>query len=275
MSEDDASNWPDPQKYIPCEIAAYLKKFKPVDNKRLQAIQEMVAKLHWKNEENLNNPVKPIVPPETFLDVADVGHVTHEIFMRENAELPDLPFVWGTWEDYYWSIMRHTHQKMAELGYKVTLTPIEELEPQMPPKPLTEEDKECLKELEEAEKMLPPGAKATAVKATQSGTIVEYEPKGFVKHDAGKPRFSLVPAEARAELAKAFSHGAKKYPPNNFRAGADWSRYVDALYRHVNAWELREDIDSESGLNHLAHAGACIMILLTLQLKGLGKDDRP
>jgi len=212
MSEDDASNWPDPQKYIPCEIAAYLKKFKPVDNKRLQAIQEMVAKLH---------------------------------------------------------------QKMAELGYKVTLTPIEELEPQMPPKPLTEEDKECLKELEEAEKMLPPGAKATAVKATQSGTIVEYEPKGFVKHDAGKPRFSLVPAEARAELAKAFSHGAKKYPPNNFRAGADWSRYVDALYRHVNAWELREDIDSESGLNHLAHAGACIMILLTLQLKGLGKDDRP
>lgn len=186
MSEDDASNWPDPQKYIPGEIAAYLKKFKPVDE-RLQAIQE----------------------------------------------------------------------------------------PQMPPKPLTEEDKECLKELEEAEKMLPPGAKVTAVKATQSGTIVEYEPKGFVKHDAGKPRFSLVPAEARAELAKAFSHGAKKYPPNNFRAGTDWSRYVDALYRHVNAWELREDTDSESGLNHLAHAGACIMILLTLQLKGLGKDDRP
>lgn len=97
---------------------------------------------------------------------------------------------------------------------------------------------------------------------------------GFVKHDSGKPRFSLIPAEARLEVAKVFTHGAKKYPPGNFRKGADWSRYIDAMYRHMSAWEMGNDLDDESGLNHLAHACACAMILLTMQETKVGVDDR-
>ena len=96
----------------------------------------------------------------------------------------------------------------------------------------------------------------------------------FVKHDAGKTRFSLVPPEARLEIAKVFTHGAKKYPPHNYRKGTQWSRYMDALQRHMTDFELGQDVDEESGLLTLAHVAACAMILLTLQMLGKGEDDR-
>jgi hypothetical protein len=43
----------------------------------------------------------------------------------------------------------------------------------------------------------------------------------------------------------------------------------------MNSWMLREEKDPKSGLNHLSHAIASLMILLTLQLTNKGKDDRP
>jgi len=97
----------------------------------------------------------------------------------------------------------------------------------------------------------------------------------FVKNDTGKVRFSLVPAEARLEVAKVFTYGAKKYPPHNYRKGTEWSRYVDALQRHMNDFELGQDVDEESGLLTLAHVAANAMILLTLQKLAAGTDDRP
>lgn len=96
----------------------------------------------------------------------------------------------------------------------------------------------------------------------------------FVKHDDGKAPFDLIPPEAEFEVAKAFGHGAKKYSPNNYRLGTDWTRYVAAARRHLNAWQQGEDNDSESGLNHLAHALASLMMLLTLQLTKSGTDNR-
>ncbi len=96
----------------------------------------------------------------------------------------------------------------------------------------------------------------------------------FVKHDSGKVRFELLPAEATLERAKAFTHGSLKYPANNYRVGTDWSRYLGAAYRHLSAWQLGENQDPESGLSHLAHAGACIDILLTQFLTNVGTDDR-
>ncbi len=100
------------------------------------------------------------------------------------------------------------------------------------------------------------------------------EASEFVKNDAGKVRFELLPAEATLERAKAFTHGAQKYPANNYRVGTEWSRYIGAVHRHLNAWQLGEDLDPESGLSHLAHAGACVDMLLTLAMSGAGTDDR-
>lgn len=111
------------------------------------------------------------------------------------------------------------------------------------------------------------------LKELQKALEFVTEKPAFVKHDAGKPRFSLIPPEALAEVAKVFTHGASKYPARNYLIGTDWTRYLDATYRHLSAWSQQENLD-ESGFNHLAHAAASILILLTLQLKTLGKDDR-
>jgi len=75
-----------------------------------------------------------------------------------------------------------------------------------------------------------------------------------VKYDGGKLRYDLIPADALEQLAAIYTMGAKKYADNNWRKGMSWSRPFAALMRHLWAWFRGEDIDPESGLNHLAHA---------------------
>lgn len=108
-----------------------------------------------------------------------------------------------------------------------------------------------------------------------SGTDIDHSSGAFVKNDTGKVKLSLVPPEALLEVGKVFTYGAAKYPRDNFRIGTIWSRYADALARHFNAWLLREDADTETGINHLAHIAANAMILLVMQIGNLGTDDRP
>lgn len=52
------------------------------------------------------------------------------------------------------------------------------------------------------------------------------------------------------------------------------SIYVDALSRHISRWHEGEDTDSDSGLPHLAHALACLAILVDAQMVGKLEDDR-
>ena len=49
---------------------------------------------------------------------------------------------------------------------------------------------------------------------------------------------------------------------------------ADAAQRHINKYLLNEDIDDESGLYHLAHAVACLLMLLDNDLIGSSIDDR-
>ena len=96
----------------------------------------------------------------------------------------------------------------------------------------------------------------------------------FVKHDRMKNRVELVPVRPLEEIALAFTYGAQKYEPDNYRRGANWRRYVGAALRHTLAFARGEDVDPETGLSHLAHAAACLMILRELQIDSLGSDDR-
>jgi len=94
------------------------------------------------------------------------------------------------------------------------------------------------------------------------------------KHDDGKVQIGLLPWVALLEVAKVMTFGARKYAAHNWMQGFDWSRLVDSTHRHLMSFQLGVDKDEESGLLHLAHAGCCILFLLTFQLLGLGKDDR-
>jgi hypothetical protein len=77
--------------------------------------------------------------------------------------------------------------------------------------------------------------------------------------------------------ARAMMNGAEKYGPYDWRGNpVIASIYVDALYRHVSSWfDSKEQLASDSGVHHLAHALACLAILLDAEATGNLVDDRP
>ena len=92
---------------------------------------------------------------------------------------------------------------------------------------------------------------------------------------ADKLPLHLWPAGATALGSLALLDGALKYGRSNYRAiGVRASIYKDALARHVDAWFEGEDNDPQSGLPHLAHALACLAIIVDAQQAGQLTDDR-
>ena len=104
---------------------------------------------------------------------------------------------------------------------------------------------------------------AKAIKDAGITNIVIAE--NFMKFDSGKLRYGLIPPSAPKALASVLTYGAKKYKPNNWKSVDDTSRYVDALYRHLELWRGGEKLDSESGLPHLAHALTNIAFLIQFE----------
>ena len=95
-----------------------------------------------------------------------------------------------------------------------------------------------------------------------------------IKHDTGKPRPELLPADALLQIAQVFTIGAQKYDDRNWELGIKYSRLFGALQRHLLAYWDGEDLDPETGLPHLAHAG-CNMLMLLESQRFDGLDDRP
>lgn len=79
---------------------------------------------------------------------------------------------------------------------------------------------------------------------------------------------------ARAELGKVAAFGGQKYSRGNYLKGYDWSLSVDALHRHMLAFESGEDYDPESGLLHTVHAAWHALALASFHMRSLGNDDR-
>jgi hypothetical protein len=85
----------------------------------------------------------------------------------------------------------------------------------------------------------------------------------------------LWPTSATMMGCLALLDGMLKYGRSNFReAGVRASIYYDACNRHMNAWFEGEDTDPDSGLPHLAHALACIAVIVDAQAADKLVDDR-
>lgn len=97
---------------------------------------------------------------------------------------------------------------------------------------------------------------------------------GGVKHDSDKAQINIIDPAFIDEMGKVFSFGANKYARGNYRKGMEWSRLTDAAMRHILAFQSGEDMDPESGLLHLAHAGSCLSMLTDFYVNQLGTDDR-
>lgn len=97
-----------------------------------------------------------------------------------------------------------------------------------------------------------------------------------VKHDQGKDLWHLLPVDSTREIVRVLTFGAKKYTERNWENGLLYSRPYSALLRHLTAWWDGEDKDPETGLSHLAHAGCCVLFLLSYEVRQMRSlDNRP
>jgi hypothetical protein len=98
-------------------------------------------------------------------------------------------------------------------------------------------------------------------------------PKAFA--GSSKLPLHLWPETATAMGSIAMLDGALKYGRSNFRtSGVQATIYTDACKRHINAWLEGEEVASDSGVPHLAHALACLAIIVDAQAAGVLNDDR-
>jgi len=110
------------------------------------------------------------------------------------------------------------------------------------------------------------------------GAMVIPAPNGALRYDTGKVRHSdvmrYIDPWFLEEIGNAFVYGARKYGPDNWRKGMNWSRCINSCMRHLWAWWREGPVDQESGIHHLALATCSIMFLFVYEREGLGKDDR-
>lgn len=91
-----------------------------------------------------------------------------------------------------------------------------------------------------------------------------------------KPPVHLVPPVLEILTSLAFADGAIKYSPFNWRdKKVKYSVYYGAARRHLAQAYDGEDFDPVSKVMHLAHASACIAILMDAGANGCLIDDRP
>ncbi len=106
------------------------------------------------------------------------------------------------------------------------------------------------------------------------GKMDKTNPKDLV--GIKKPRLSLIPPAGLVYAAMALANGAEKYGSYNWRDKKIQSMiYLEACMRHVLSYQDGEDNARDSGLSHLAHALACLLILIDAKESGCIIDNRP
>lgn len=96
------------------------------------------------------------------------------------------------------------------------------------------------------------------------------------KFGLAKPCIEFISPSAILELATVMALGGKKYGPFNWRTKkVKFSTYYSAAFRHMALAFSGEDRDPESKALHLAHAMACMMILIDAHHHDALIDDRP
>ncbi len=109
---------------------------------------------------------------------------------------------------------------------------------------------------------------------TSTVVLPDNNPKS--KFGVKKVPLHLVPPSAIIYMAKAFGNGTEKYGAYNWRTtNIAASVYYAAALRHLIAWWDGEQVAADSGLPHLAHALACLALLVEGTEVGNLVDDRP
>ena len=85
-----------------------------------------------------------------------------------------------------------------------------------------------------------------------------------VKYDAEKLRYDLMPAHTLEQVVGVLTFGSKKYADWNWKkvVAENPDRYYAAAMRHIMARRKGEVNDSETGIDHYAHAICCLTFLM-------------
>ena len=108
-------------------------------------------------------------------------------------------------------------------------------------------------------------------------TDLSISASGFKKFDGAKAQWHLMPEAALEQVLKVLEHGAAKYGDYNWidnAAEVQWTRYQNALERHLKAFKQGQDMDKDSGLYELAHLACNALMLLQYQIENKGIDNR-
>ncbi len=99
--------------------------------------------------------------------------------------------------------------------------------------------------------------------------------------DGEKLPYELLPAMALDEVVQVLKFGAKKYSLSGWRSlvKGDMPKLIGAALRHIFAYQRGELIDSETGIDHLAHAVCDLMFIQELKFilkerENGGKEDK-
>ncbi len=94
-------------------------------------------------------------------------------------------------------------------------------------------------------------------------------------NDQGKTGLQYILAmPGLCSVALVGDFGAKKYGQWNYKAGMPWMKLLGSCSRHLASFIRGEDLDTESGLPHLAHLVYDALILLDYQENHKELDDR-
>lgn len=94
------------------------------------------------------------------------------------------------------------------------------------------------------------------------------------KHDTDKIAWNLIDMPTFEKVVRVMMYGAAKYQKYNWKKGISFSRLYNASLRHITAFWKGEDLDTETGISHLAHAMCCLMFLEWHRENKKDLDDR-
>lgn len=101
---------------------------------------------------------------------------------------------------------------------------------------------------------------------------------GGLRHNAGKLRLDLIPADVMLELAKVLTHACTErkppYPERNWERGMPWSQVAGSLDRHWNDLKLGKRLDpSGTGLRTSALLLCNAVFLCAYDIRGMHHLD--
>lgn len=80
------------------------------------------------------------------------------------------------------------------------------------------------------------------------------------KETKGKPRLGLLPYEALAKAARVREFGIAKYGDDECWKYVESKDFLEAALRHIHKHLSGEKVDNESGLGHIDHALASLIL---------------